>query len=294
MKKIHVAHATTTAGLGPPERRRERLARAADVGLDHLFVADHVSFHGGFGMDGLTEAAMQTAIEPRLPVYVGVYLLALRRVVPVARQIATLCEAYPGRLILGVGVGGEDRHEMEVSEIDPATRGRRTDACLATLRELLTGEPVTVSNEFFSLEAAIVRPAPDPPVPITVGGRSPAALRRAATLGDGWLGVWVSPERYASNLAEIDDLARASGREVAAWRHGLQLWAGVDADRDRARTLVADAMERFYRIPFEKFERTTPFGTAEDVAEFLVPYARAGAVDFNVTATASSPEASET
>ena len=64
---------------GDPVRQRALLARAADAGLDHLFVADHVSFHQGIGMDGLVQATIATSIEPRLPVYVGVYLLALRR-----------------------------------------------------------------------------------------------------------------------------------------------------------------------------------------------------------------------
>ncbi|TFG95215.1 MAG: LLM class flavin-dependent oxidoreductase, partial [Myxococcales bacterium] len=110
---------------GPHERRRELLARVAASGLDHVFVADHVSFHDGFGMDGLVQAATLLASEPALSVQVGVYLLALRHPVTVARQIATLCESAPGRLVLGVGVGGEDRHEIEICGVDPATRGRR-------------------------------------------------------------------------------------------------------------------------------------------------------------------------
>ena len=192
---------------GAPEERRALLARAADAGLDHLFVADHVSFHQGIGMDGLVQATIATSIEPRLPVYVGIYLLALRRVAPVARQIATLCRAAPGRLVLGVGVGGEDRHEMEVCEIDPGTRGRRTNECLEVLRALLAGEPVQYAGEFIQLEDAWIRPAPDPPVPLTVGGRSDAAVKRAALLGDGWLASWCSARRFGEVVAEIDQMA---------------------------------------------------------------------------------------
>src|SRR5499426_4817929 len=123
---------------GPLARRRELLERARRAGLDHVFVADHVSFHTGFGMDGLVRAASLAALEPELAVHVGVYLLALRHPVPVARQIATLCESAPGRLVLGVGVGGEDRHEVEVCGVDPATRGRRTDEALTVVRGALT------------------------------------------------------------------------------------------------------------------------------------------------------------
>ncbi len=66
--------------------------------------------------------------------------MALRHPVPVARQIASLCEAAPGRLSFGVGIGGEDRHEIEICGVDPATRGRRTDESLEVLLPLLAGE----------------------------------------------------------------------------------------------------------------------------------------------------------
>ena len=84
----------------------------------------------------------------------ALYLLALRHPVPVAREIATLCESAPGRLVLGVGVGGEDRHEIEICGVDPRTRGRRTSESLETLRGLLSGEPVTHRGEFFAFDVA--------------------------------------------------------------------------------------------------------------------------------------------
>ncbi|MCG8590880.1 MAG: LLM class flavin-dependent oxidoreductase [Proteobacteria bacterium] len=276
---------------GSLERRRTLLTRAADAGIDHAFFADHVCFHGGTGMDGLIQAALAAALEPRLRVVVGVYLLALRHPVPVARQIASLCEAAPGRLVLGVGVGGEDRHEIEVCGVDPATRGRRTDACLKVLRPLLRGDTVDCDNEFFRFEAARIRPTPSPPVPIWIGGRSPAALRRAARFGDGWLGVWCSAKRFGQAVDEIASLASQSSRDPVARQHGLQLWVGLDSDRDRARERLAQAMGRLYRLPFEPFERYSPCGSADRIADFLAAYAEAGCRAFNVMAVASGPEA---
>jgi alkanesulfonate monooxygenase SsuD/methylene tetrahydromethanopterin reductase-like flavin-dependent oxidoreductase (luciferase family) len=273
---------------GPLDRRRTLLERARRAGLDHVFVADHISFHTGFGMDGLVQAATVAALEPELAVHIGVYLLALRHPVPVARQIATLCESAPGRLVLGVGVGGEDRHEIEICGVDPKTRGRRTDESLAVLRALLRGEPVTHAGEFFAFERAWIRPAPDPPVPIVVGGRSRAALRRAGQLGDGWLGVWCSPRRYAEARAEVE--AAGAGRTVG-WRHGLQVWVGLDPDPAVARERLSRAMENVYRIPFDRFEKYCPYGPAERIAEFLAEYTGAGARDFNVMAVSASTEA---
>ena len=92
--------------------------------------------------------------------YVGLYLLPLRHPVPVARQLATLAQLAPGRLTLGVGIGGEDPHEIEICGVDPKTRGRRMDESLQILRGLGDGAPVTFDGEFFSLHEALILPRP--------------------------------------------------------------------------------------------------------------------------------------
>jgi len=275
---------------GPLEERRRLLGRVAASGLDHVFMADHVSFFVGFGMDGLIQAATVAALEPSLGVNLGVFLLALRHPVPVARQIATLCESAPGRLVLGVGVGGEDRHEIEICGVDPKTRGRRTDECLVALRGLLSGEKFTHHGEFFDFDEAWIRPPPDPPVPIVVGGRSRAAVRRAGRFGDGWLGVWCSPRRYAAVVAEVAEEAERAGRGTPSFQHGLQVWAGVDDDRSRARERLAGEMQRVYRIPFEPFEKYSPSGSPAEIADFLAPYVEAGCRSFNVMMVSESSE----
>jgi alkanesulfonate monooxygenase SsuD/methylene tetrahydromethanopterin reductase-like flavin-dependent oxidoreductase (luciferase family) len=272
---------------GPLARRRELLGRVRSSGLDHVFIADHVSFFTGFGMDGLIQAATVAALEPELGIHLGVYLLALRHPVPVARQIATLCESAPGRLVLGVGVGGEDRHEIEICGVDPRTRGRRTDESLVALRGLLSGERTSHRCDFFEFEDALIRPAPDPPVPILVGGRADASLRRAARQGDGWLGIWSSAERYASVVQQVE--AEGADRQID-WRHGIQVWVGPDADRNRARERLATRMQSMYRIPYERFEKYSPYGSVTEIADFLAPYLEAGCRSFNVMAVAASTE----
>ena len=276
---------------GPLERRRALAQRVARGGIEHLFVADHVSFHTGFGMDGLIQAALAAPLHAELGLYVGVYLLALRHPAPVARQLATLCESAPGRLVLGVGVGGEDRHEFEICGVDPRTRGRRTDEYLQVLRGLLSGEPTSFDGEFVRLEEACIRPAPKPPIPIVIGGRSDAALERVARFGDGWLAAWCSPRRFGSSLADIEARAARLGRADPPARHGLQVWVGLDSDRATARERLAATMHQMYRIPFEPFEKYSPYGSVEAVAEALLPYVDAGCRDFNVMAVAASTEA---
>jgi alkanesulfonate monooxygenase SsuD/methylene tetrahydromethanopterin reductase-like flavin-dependent oxidoreductase (luciferase family) len=199
----------------------------------------------------------------------------------VARQLADIERLAPGRLIFGVGVGGEDRHEVSICGVDPATRGLRMNECLTIVRELLTGKPTTFHGTFFDLDEAVIAP-PAAAIPIIVGGRSDAAIRRAGRLGDGWLGIWNSPRRFAAAVEMAAQEAARAGRPGPPARHAMQVWCGLADSKEDARACLAPAMEAFYQIPFERFERYCPYGTADDVAEFLVPYAAAGCVEFNL------------
>jgi|SRR5215470_11371112 len=284
-----MSHRPIRVGMFPPlgllssdlEATRAFLAEAGQAGVDHVCCGDHVSF-AGVGFDGLVQATTLLTLHPTLPVYTGVYLLPLRHPVLVARQLADLARIAPGRLVFGVGIGGEDRHEVSICGVDPASRGRRMDECLTVVRQLLTGQPVTFHGRFFDLDEAVIAPAPPEPIPIVVGGRSDAAITRAARLGDGWLGIWNSPRRYAEAVERAAAEAARAARPDPPRRHAMQVWCGLAGTRQAARACLAPAMEAFYGLPFERFERYCPYGTPEDVAEFLAPYAAAGCTEFNL------------
>jgi alkanesulfonate monooxygenase SsuD/methylene tetrahydromethanopterin reductase-like flavin-dependent oxidoreductase (luciferase family) len=263
------------------EATRAFLAKAGEAGIDHVCCGDHVSF-AGTGFDGLVQATALALLHPALPVYIGVYLLPLRHPVLVARQLADIDRLAPGRLVFGVGVGGEDRREVSICGVDPASRGQRMDECLTVVRQLLTGAPVTFHGAFFDLDDAVIAPAPATAIPIVIGGRSDIAIRRAGRLGDGWLGIWNSPRRFADATEMAAQEAARAGRPGPPARHAMQVWCGIADSIQAARACLAPAMQAFYRLPFERFERYCPCGTADDVAEFLAPYAEAGCTEFNL------------
>jgi alkanesulfonate monooxygenase SsuD/methylene tetrahydromethanopterin reductase-like flavin-dependent oxidoreductase (luciferase family) len=281
---------TIRIGMFPPQGLLEQgqdtarafLSRAHREGIDHVCCGDHVSFFIGAGFDGLLQATALTMLHPTLPVSTGVYLLPLRHPVLVARQLADIAQIAPGRLTFGVGVGGEDRHEVSSCGVDPATRGLRMNECLAIVRELLTGKPVTYHGTFFDLDEVIIAPAPAEAIPIIVGGRSDAAIRRAGRLGDGWLGIWNSPRRFAAAVELAAEEAARAGRPDPPRQHAMQVWCGLADSKEAARACLAPAMEAFYQLPFERFEKYCPYGTADDVAEFLAPYVAAGCTAFNL------------
>jgi alkanesulfonate monooxygenase SsuD/methylene tetrahydromethanopterin reductase-like flavin-dependent oxidoreductase (luciferase family) len=272
-----------------PETAGAFLARAEQAGIDHICCGDHVSFFGGLGFDGLVQATALAMLHPTLPVYTGVYLLPLRHPVLVARQLADIARLAPGRLIFGVGIGGEDRHEVSSCGVDPATRGRRMDESLAVVRQLLTGKPVTFHGAFFDVDETVIAPVPAGEIPIIVGGRSDAAIRRAGRLGDGWLGIWNSPGRFAAAVEMAAEEAARAARPGRPRRHAMQVWCGLADSRQAARACLAPAMETFYQLPFERFERYCPYGTAEDVAGFLAPYAAVGCAEFNLIPQSPDP-----
>jgi len=284
---LRISHELFEAG--DARALRTYLQSVSESGIDRLCVGDHVSLHGGRGFDGLGQSTAVAALCD-LEVQTAVYLLPLRHPVPVARQVNSLAHLAGGGFVFGVGVGGEDPDEVRVCGVDPTTRGRRMDEALPIVRRLVAGEAVTHHGEFFDLDDARILPVPRREVPVVVGGRSPAALRRAGRFGDGYLGVWVTPERMAEAIADVEATAAAAGRAGVTWRHGIQMWCGFGDTASQARALVSAEMEALYRIPFERFDKYTPVGTPGDIAAAARPFIAAGCTDVNLIAVAATPD----
>jgi probable F420-dependent oxidoreductase len=137
-------------------------------------------------LDTFVAASAILASTERLQVLPGIFVLPMRDPLIVAKGASTLGALFPGRFLLGVGAGWL-REEFEILGFDFETRGPRSDESIEVLRKLFTGDRVEHEGRFFSFPALNMRPAPQPPVPIYIGGDAKPALRRAARLGDGIL-----------------------------------------------------------------------------------------------------------
>ena len=245
------------APVGPfasaSEQHKVTLARIADTGVDHVCVGDHVSFFIGAGADALINATSLLTL-PELPCYVA--LICFHCVTrSVARQLASIAELAREA---DLGIGGEDRHELEICGVDldrRASNGRSL--------QILRRYPMeTVSDsELLLAPRRAHRPAASPPIPLIIGGRSDAAVRRAGRFGDGWLGIWVSPRRFSSVVGQVGEHASHAGRDPGGFEHAINVWCGFGANRDAARAPLAAGMQTFYQMPFEPFERYSPYGT---------------------------------
>lgn len=141
-----------------------------------------------------------------------VYLLGLRHPFIAARAIATLDIVSGGRSIVGVGAGWLGT-EWDAVGLDFASRGRRLDEAIGVCRRLWTDEIIEHHGEFYDFAPVMfeAKPPQQPP-PIIVGGESPAALRRAARLGDGWVGMDHTIESVTNAIATIDKYREEAGR----------------------------------------------------------------------------------
>ena len=272
-----------------PEMTLDAARRAEAAGLDGILAGDHVTFYG-YGNDGLVTLTAIAAVTQRVELKTAVYLLPLRHPVPVALHVAQLDQLSMGRFVLGVGIGGEDPHEFSSCGIDPRTRGARANEALQILPRLWTEDSVNFAGKHFQLENVTVYPKPLRPVPIFVGGRSDAALVRAGRFGDGYTGIWQSVERFRHAQEIAREAAAQAGRDPAAIEFGMQFWMSVGKTRDEARGWVSKGMEATYRLPFDRFERYTPFGSAKEVAEAIMPFVEAGARHINLLPVQASPE----
>lgn len=266
--------------------------KAEAAGIDGLFAGDHVTFYGN-GNDGLVNLAAVATVTERVKLMTSVYLLALRHPTPVALQCAMIDQLSNGRLILGVGIGGEDKNEWLACGVDPRTRARRTDEALEILRSLWTQEETTFDGKYFQLENVRMQPKPmrDDGIPIHIGGRSDAALRRTARFGDAWTAIWVSARRMREAREKIDEWAPREGRDPGKIGLGLQLWHSVDDDPAEGRRRLSKRMEGFYQVPYENFEKYCPYGKPDEIAEFLGPYLEAGLDHVNLLAVQPNQEA---
>ena len=162
----------------------------------------------------LTAAAMRTT---RITVGTWVANVMNRHPAVLARMATTLQEASGGRFVLGIGIGGHPtEHEAYgIPFPEPAERAARLREAIAVLRALFAGGPATIDGEFYPLHDAYAAPIPDPPPPILIGAGTPAGVRIAASLGDGWA---AESDAFESLEARYREALAEAGRDRADQR----------------------------------------------------------------------------
>jgi len=282
-------------GRGPlakPDQVLSIAAKADALGYASIFVTDHVvlpasmarsvypysatgQLPGGAAQDYLEPLAMLGCLAratKRARLGTSVLVIPYRHPLVTAKILATVDQLSGGRVILGAGVGWL-REEFEALGAPPfEERGAVTDEYLRFMRATWTTDPVSFTGRYVSVHGVHALPKPVQPagIPVWIGGHTDAAVRRAATLGDGWHPIALRPpgllfpDEYATRARQIQAWAKDAGRDPRAVTLTVRVPMEV-----RSKRLAPPAGDR----PFFQ-------GTADQVVADIRAYAAAGVTHF--------------
>jgi probable F420-dependent oxidoreductase len=281
--------------LHPPKEQFDLVRHVEALGFDSVWCGDHVSFNLPL-YESLTLLASYASITERIRLGTAVYLLALRPPAVAAKVTATLDVLSGGRLIFGVGVGGENPKEFEACGVPHRERGARVTEAIDVVRAFWRDTPATFKGRFTQFEGVSIDPKPvqKPGPPIWIGGRSDAALARAGRQGDGWVSYVVTPERYAQSLEKIRAAAAAQGRALNGFAAAHLTFISVGRDYERARAAWVAVLSRRYAQDFGPLaDKYGIIGTPEQCAERLEAFRTAGCGYFLLSVVCAPPEERE-
>jgi probable F420-dependent oxidoreductase len=220
-----LGRAASPATIIDVARRAEAMGFADLWASDHVAVPTTLSGTPSFFPEPVPLLSLVAGHTEHIGLGTSVIIPAYRNPMQFAKQWATLDWLAPGRTILGVGAGWLDA-EFEACGVDPARKGQRLDDYLAGWRTLWAGGTEFDSARFRFHEVR-VRPQPQQPIPVWIGGSSRGAIARAAG-NDGWHPTWAPVEVFAERVkllhAEIDRLGR--GRDAVTVSMHLEVRFG--------------------------------------------------------------------
>ena len=165
-------------------------------------------------LDTLTFAAAQTR---KIALGTSVLDIPYHNPVTLARRLTTLDVLSGGRVRLGLGLGWS-KDEMDATGADIKKRGAMADEFLQALKAIWTTNPVEFHGKFYQIPKSYIGPKPTqkPHPPIYMAAFAPAALKRLATMADGWNPVGIPVEGMAQMFGAIKQMTKEAGRDPSA------------------------------------------------------------------------------
>ena len=255
--------------------------RAEGLGYDSVWVGDSLLARPRH--EPLSLLAGVAGRTDKVALGTAVLLPALRNPVLLAHQAATLDQISQGRLILGVGIATDVpniRAEFEAAGVPFEKRVGRMLEGLQLCRALWRGEPVDWDGRW-QVKDAVLGPTPHRPggPAIWGGGSVEAALKRAGRYYDGWFPTGPDAVRWGEQWGQVQDYARAAGRDSSALVGAIYLTLAVDEDAGAAEQCIDRFLESYYGQPAELLKRRQACygGPAAGAADWLAGYVAAGA-----------------
>ena len=217
-----------------PEYIAAAAAMVEKLGYDSFWVPEHVLFFPEYEskypysedgriqgdprslLDPLTALTYVAANTSKIRLGTGICLVPQRNPVYTAKQVADLDYLSGGRVDFGIGIGWL-KEEFNALGVPWTDRAGRTEECIGVMKTLWCDELSSYQGKYFSFEAAYQNPKPvqRPHPPLIFGGESRAALKRVATLGQGWFTFNVTPESLAHGIDILQPLLEEQGRTIS-------------------------------------------------------------------------------
>lgn len=254
------------------------IALCEEGGIDSLWQTDRLSGPTPF-LECLSVMAALAGATRKMKFGMNVLALGFREPLVVAKACATIDYLSEGRLLPAFGVGSPKSGDWEAAGVVNQRQGARTDEALEIITRLWAGETVDFTGRFFSCKGARIAPLPvQQPMPLWLGGSSPAAIRRTARFGYGWQAGLDAMDDTARVVAEIKAAALAVGREMDPehfsagffYRFGSPEEPMVEARRETFRKLAPD------RDP----NQGVVVGDAADIIQRVADFQAAGITKF--------------
>jgi probable F420-dependent oxidoreductase len=256
--------------------------RAEDLGFDSVWVGDSVLARPRF--EALTTLAAVAARTQRVRLGTAVLLPILRQPVVLANQVANLDLIANGRLILGIGIGGNNAsvaQEFAACGVPIVRRIGMFEETITLMRRLWTEPEVTFQGRYFQVQSVRLglRPLRQSGVPLWVAGSGDNALRRVLHLGDGWLPISSSPQAFTADWQRLQALGQEIGRDAHNLHRCLYTTLNVNADVAQAERELRAFIESYYSIPYEVQATRNGLcaGSAEHCIAWLKAFVAAGA-----------------
>ena len=253
------------------------LPRAEALGYEGLWVQEQILGDVPI-LEPVTLLTYAAALTSKAHLGTSVLITVIRNPVQLAKSLATLDQLSNGRLIVGVGVGGPHVPEA-VFGVSSERRGRRFVEGLQVMKVLWTQPRAAISGEFwrFADVAMEPKPAQKPAPPLWFGARDTVALRRAARLGDGWMGAGSSS---SADFIKQSELLRRfldeERRDPATFAISKRVYLAIDNDRARAEGRLRDWFAMRYKNA-DMASQVSIWGNRAECVDKLGELVRAGA-----------------
>jgi probable F420-dependent oxidoreductase len=263
----------------------DELPRVEDLGFDSVWTSEHILFYGPT-LDATVVLGAFAARTRRIKLGTAILLLPLRNPTVTAKAISTVDILSGGRVLLGIGVGGEFPKEFEATGVPVAERGARANEAIRVIKRLWSEDNTSFHGRWSNFDGVTMHPKPPQPggPPIIVAGRSEAAMRRAARLGDGYMPYLFTPERYAAAKQAIAQEAAQRRRNLDGFHWSLYQFTCVAPTYAEAHERAVARLSRQYNQDFSKIaDRYCALGTVDQVIARLREFAAAGVRHFILT-----------